>query len=196
VPEQLPQHDSDEPRLRRLPLASGTLGAVLDFLSRDKFFGAIPLGRLVPAIRNQLDQQRHVCALRGKVIVGYCGWVLMTREMGEKWLKGEARFDVAGIPADQADAGALTIVRIAEPKLVLSMMRACRKLNPGRRVFFRREYLDRTRPSKMMSVANFTASGTRLAADNQAAGQRAASPEPAGTAGAARPSQADDGQTS
>jgi hypothetical protein len=86
-------------------------------------------------------------------MIGYCGWVLITKEIGDQWFRGEVGpYGLPAAPADQADAGALTIVRIVEPKLVLPLMRECRKLNPGKRVYIRRDYGDRKKPGRQSYV--------------------------------------------
>ena len=148
-----PQRDAEAPRVLQLPANFDALGAVIDFLSVDKVFGAMPSGQLVTLVKHQLARRCQVCALRGKVMIGYCGWVLITKEIGDQWFRGEVGpYGLPAAPADQADAGALTIVRIVEPKLVLPLMRECRKLNPGRRVYIRRDYGDRKKPGRQSYV--------------------------------------------
>ena len=143
-----------ECRLQRFVANAEAVGAVIDFLSRDKPFSEFRVGVLVPAVKEQLVRQLHVCALRGNVLVGYCGWVLITTEMGELWVKGQAQ--LKAVPADRADARALTIVRVEEPSMVRPLLRAARQLNPGKRVFIRRDYGDaqRTAKAKQTSVLN------------------------------------------
>lgn len=141
-------------RLQQFVANAEALGVVIDFLSRDKPFGEFRVGVLVPAVTEQLVRQWHVCALRGNVLVGYCGWVLITSEMGEQWVNGQAQ--LKPVSADRADARALTIVRVEEPSMVRPLIRACRQLNPGKRVFIRRDYGGAQGRAKQTSVLNFS----------------------------------------
>ena len=128
------------------------LGAVLDFLSRDKPFNEFRVGVLVPVVRDQLRFQCHVCALRNNVLVGYCGWMLITKELGECWLRGQTQLE--SVPAERADALAVTIVRVEEPSMVRPLIRAARQLNPGRRAYIRRDYGGTQRATRQSSVLN------------------------------------------
>jgi hypothetical protein len=151
--QQQPQGDAEKPRILQLPSSFDALGAVLDFLAVDKVFGAMPSSELVMLVKHQLARKCQICALRGKVMVGYCGWVLMTKETGDRWFRGEVgQYGLPTAPPDRADAAALTIVRILEPNLVLPLMRECRRLNPGVRVYIRREYGDSKKPRRQSYV--------------------------------------------
>jgi hypothetical protein len=143
---------AEEVQVRRFVANAEALGVVVDFLSRDKPFSEFRVGVLVPAIRDQLTHQCQVCALKANVLIGYCGWVLITREMGEAWLKGQGQ--LKPVPPDRANAAALTIVRVTEPGLLRRLIRASRELNPGKRVYFRRDYATGQRAARHTSVLN------------------------------------------
>ena len=55
---------------------------VMDFLAQVKPFSEFRAGALVSAVKDQLLRQHHVCAMRGATLIGYCGWILFTEEMG------------------------------------------------------------------------------------------------------------------
>jgi hypothetical protein len=151
--QQQPQRDAEAPRILQLPSSFDALGAVLDFLAVDKVFGAMPSNQLVVQVKHQLARKCQICALREKVMVAYCGWVLITEETGDKWFRDElANFGLPVAAPDRADAAALTIVRILEPNLVLPLMRKCRTLYPGKRVYIRREYGDETKSRRQSNV--------------------------------------------
>lgn len=153
MPQQQPQPDAEAPRFLQLPSSFDALGAVLDFLAVDKVFGAMPSSQLVTMVKHQLARKCQICALRGNVMIGYCGWVLMTQEIGDKWFRGEvSEHGLPTAPPDQADAAALTIVRILEPDLVLPLIRECRKLHPNKRVYIRRQYGDLKKPQRQSNV--------------------------------------------
>jgi hypothetical protein len=153
MPVELPKHHSDKPRLVRFPATLEALGAVIHFLALDNTFGSKPLANVVLEVLVQLQNKWNVCAVREKTLVGYCGWVLTKRELAEMYLKDESGRDPIVSP-NEADAAILTIVRILEPKLVPPLIRASRKLNPGKRCFFRREYQDHKKPKRGSSVLN------------------------------------------
>lgn len=132
-------------------------GAVIDFLSRVKPFSEHRVGMLVSAVRDQLRLQHHVCAVRGNNLIGYCGWVLITQELGERWLREQV--SLAPVPDDRADAATLTIVCANEPKVLRRLIRACRDLNPGKRVFFRRDYSEGRKAARQTAVLNYTPAG-------------------------------------
>src|SRR5262249_42214719 len=109
-------------------------------------------GVLVSALQDQLLLQHHFCALRGKTLIGYCGWMLTTQEIGERWMRANGPLNP--VPDDRADAGALTIVRANDPKVLRRLIRATRNQNPGIRVFLRREYSDGLKGVRQTTVLN------------------------------------------
>jgi hypothetical protein len=151
--QQHPRPGTEAPRILQLPANFDALGAAVDFLVADKIFGAMPSSRLVSLVKHQLAQKCQICALRGKVMIAYCGWVLITKEIGDKWFQGEVgQYGLPTAPPDRADAAALTIVRIVEPNLVLPLMRECRRLHPGKRIYIRRDYGDRKKQARQSHV--------------------------------------------
>jgi hypothetical protein len=143
---------AEDYRVCRLKPTAETFGAVIDFLTRVKPFSEFRAGVLAGAVRQQLQRQHHVCAMRGPTLIGYCGWMLFAEEMGERWLREQTPF--APVPDDRANAGALTIVRADDPKVLRRLIRATRELNPGRRVFLRREYSEGSRAVRQTTVLN------------------------------------------
>src|SRR5262245_6605735 len=115
------QPDPGGYQLRRFTPSFEALGIVIDFLSRKPPFDQFRAGHLVTAIKHQVAQGHHVCGFRGEVLVGYCGWLHITREAGELWLLDQA--ELKPIPPERADAVALTLVRIDEPAAVRPLIR-------------------------------------------------------------------------
>ena len=143
---------TEDYRVCQLKPNAETLGALIDFLARVKPFSEFRAGALVSAAKDQLLRQHHVCAMRGTTLIGYCGWILFTKEMGERWLRDQTPFEP--IPDERANAGALTIVCASDPKVVRRLIRATCELNPGKRVFLRREYSEGHRHVKQTSLLN------------------------------------------
>lgn len=122
---------------RQLKPSMEALGLVLAFLTRDKPFSEYRAGKLVRAVKYQLSSSNHVCLLADDVLIAYAGWLPITVELGEKWLRNEA--NLVPVPAGESDAFALTTVSVASPESLLPLIRACRDRYPNRRVFFRRD---------------------------------------------------------
>jgi hemolysin-activating ACP:hemolysin acyltransferase len=122
---------------RQLVASMEALGLVMSFVAREPPFSEYRAGRLVMALKHQLSTRNHVCLLRDDTLVGYCGWLRITVEQGERWLKGETTLK----PVDpaKANAFALTIVSVASNEYLMPIIRACRRLHPDQRVFFKRD---------------------------------------------------------
>lgn len=151
---------SGHPKFQALPANLESFGAAVDFLSRFEPFSTTQLGSFVRAVRRQILKREHVVALDGEKIVGYAGWLPTTEAAAVAWVTngGDLR------PADrEADAAALTTVAVGNPKVTLGLMRACRELNPGLRIFFRRSYGASSKATRKASVLNRT--GPSLVAD-------------------------------
>jgi len=142
----------DDFQVRRCVANAEAFGAIIDFLTRVKPFSQVAAGQLASIVRDQLKHQHHVCAMRGNTIIGYCGWVLVTPESGEQWLRDQG--PLRPVPEAGATAGALTLVRADDPKVLRRLIRVTRDLNPGRRVFLRRDYSDGSKTSRLTSVLN------------------------------------------
>jgi len=152
-----------------------SFGVAVDFLARFEPFTRDRVGPFVRAVRRQILRQHHLFAFDGERIVGYAGWLPTTRAAAEAWLRngGELR------PADEnAEAVALTIVAVDDPAATLGLMREARRINPGLRVFFKRDYADGARTSRKSAVQNMT---------GYDAARAQARAEPATSAPAARP---------
>ena len=114
------------------------LGIVVDFITRTPPFAHFHAGALVDALKFQIVHGEHVSAFRGETLVGYFGWLPITRVVGEAWLVGAA--ELTAVESARADAVALTVVRVADPASLPSLVRAMRKRGPGKFVYFRRDY--------------------------------------------------------
>ena len=131
---------SEDVIIRQLSPSAATLGLVLSFVAREPPFSEYRAGNLIKAIKYQLSTHSHICLLSGETLLGYCGWLRITAASGDKWMRNEAQL----FPAveEVADAAALTIVSTTAPQHLRRMIRACRKLNPNQRVFFKRDLSD------------------------------------------------------
>jgi hypothetical protein len=129
--------EADETVFRQLKPSMEALGLILAFVAREPPFSEHRAGSLLRAVKHQLSSRSHVCLLRGDTLLGYCGWLPVTISDGEKWLRGETQLRPAAPEA--ANAFALTIVSVVSGEHLLPIIRACRRLHPDQRVFFKRE---------------------------------------------------------
>ncbi len=135
----------------RLPFTHEALGGVFDYVANTKAFARFEAGTLVRALRQQLTLKQNMFAHRDGKLIGYCGWLLTDAKSGEAWLKDET--GVRPLPEAEADAALLTVVRTEETRVLRALIRRCRALYPGKRVFFKRVYGDSARDERRQSVA-------------------------------------------
>lgn len=142
---------------RRLEGSQANFGLVADYLSRRAPFDRFPLGQFCQSLRYQLTRAAHVAAFDGETLCGYLGWLPTTRAVGEAWRRNGGTLT----PVEDAghDAAALTVVCVDERVLLLPIIRQARRLNPGRRIYFKRTYADAARAERKATVANFVAQG-------------------------------------
>ncbi len=128
------------------------VGIVLDYVADTKPFSRFGCAVLVNAIKDQLRTGHNLYAYRGTKLLGYVGWLLTSEAVGQHWVETET--GLRPVADDVADAGALTIVRADERQVLYTLVRTARNLNPGKRVFFLREYAGSARGAARRSVIN------------------------------------------
>ena len=122
------QQDSAEFQFRRFTPSFEALGIVVDFLSREAPYDEFRAGKLIPALKNQVMHGHHVCAFRGERLVGYCGWLPISEELGTLWVEGKA--ELTPVPPDRANALAVTAICADDPQVLRPLIRARRQLAP------------------------------------------------------------------
>lgn len=128
------------------------VGIVIDFVSRVPPFDGYPAGRLITAVKYQIVNGCHVAGFDGETLIGYCGWLRITKAEGDEWLQGTG--ELRPVHPSESDAVALHIVRIEDEAAVLPLIRACRTLEAKKRVFFKRDYVAGAHTEKRISVMN------------------------------------------
>ncbi len=136
-----------------MPANFESFGTAVDFLARRAPFTTNHVGPFIRAIRRQILKGEHVAAFEGEVLIGYAGWLPTTRAAAQAWLEDGGDLRPAG---EGADAVALTIVAVDDPRVTLGLMRAAREINPGLRVFFKRSYADASRAARKSAVLNLS----------------------------------------
>jgi hypothetical protein len=146
-----PARTAGNVRIERLPRTLEVFGALVDFLSRMEPFARYDLGNFARALQHQLAHGNHVAAVTSERIVGYCGWLPTTSAMAAAWVEDRGQLlPVTG----NADAVVLTVVACGDRTLLAALIRRARNLNPGKRVYFRRQYADPRRVPRKSSVKN------------------------------------------
>jgi hypothetical protein len=122
---------------RRLKPGYEGLGLVLDFVARTEPFGLYRAGNLAAAIKYQLSSGCHIAAVQGETLVAYAGWLQITEAMGRAWVDGELP-ELRPVPPAQSNAAGLTIVRSESSPALRGLIRCCREIGGGQRIFFKR----------------------------------------------------------
>jgi hypothetical protein len=123
--------------IRQLRPTHESLGLLVAFLSATAPFSEFRSRVLVRALQQQLERRHHVCLTRGGRFAGYCGWLLTSREIGDRWLNDEG--ELTPVADDLADVVACTIVCCPDRRDVLPLIRQARARNPGRLAVFKRD---------------------------------------------------------
>lgn len=149
----------DEIRVTTLKPSHASLGLIFNYLSKRKPFADHTAGSLAAAIRVQLETQNHLLALKDDVIVGYAGWVDVTKENADGWLKGESQ--LVQVASGKTEVAALTIFVADLKEVTPKLIRGARDLNPGIKVVFRRGYEQTGKVAKKKGVGNVVFSSKR-----------------------------------
>src|SRR5436853_6344444 len=98
-------------QLRKFTASYEALGIVMEFVVSKMPFARSAAGRLLPALKHQLAHGHHICAFRGDTLVGYCGWLPITEQVGEQWLNQSGEL-VPAPPEARDEATATNFVRV------------------------------------------------------------------------------------
>jgi hypothetical protein len=145
---------SERPVILQLHGSFEAFGIVFDYLSRTDPFTRFQVGHFSTIVRQQLKTGYHLVAMDGKTVVGYAGWILTTKEIGDRWQNADGK--LTPVTESKADSAALTVVASKNRSILLRLIRGARTLNPGKRVYFKREYDDERKSMRKASVKNLT----------------------------------------
>lgn len=135
-------------QIKRLVPSMETLGLVATFLARSPPFSDMKAGTLIAAIQLQLSSGCHLCAIEDGMLAGYLGWLPITADVGDRWVRGEERLT----PTDHPNAVALTIISTLSNGGTRALIREGRTLIPNLRVFFRREKSGTVKRTSVLNV--------------------------------------------
>ncbi|TAK50069.1 MAG: hypothetical protein EPO23_02310 [Xanthobacteraceae bacterium] len=138
----------------QIPPTFESLGLVADLLSEFDSFDHFEFGPLTRALSAQITNRHHVCAFRGKRLVGYCGLLPVRLVGAQAWLRNHGPLEPAS--SGTADAIALTVVAVREAGILRPLIRYCRRGFSDLPVFFKRSYGDGQRRARKSVVYNRT----------------------------------------
>lgn len=145
---------SARPVILQLHPSFEAFGVVFDYLSKTDPFTQFQVGHFSTIVRQQLKTGYHLVAMDGKTVVGYVGWILTTKEIGDRWQNAEGK--LTPVVEENSDSAALTVVASKNRSILLRLIRGARTLNPGKQVYFKREYEDARKSMRKASVANLS----------------------------------------
>ncbi len=142
-------------RIASLPGSFETFGLLVDYLSRMEPFARYDLGNFSRALQHQLAEGNNLAAMAGNRLAGYCGWLPTTTGIASGWIADTG--PLQPIEKAAADAVVLTVVAAADGTILTQLIRGARRMNPGKQVFFKREYAERSRQPRKSHVKNVLA---------------------------------------
>ena len=119
-----------------------SLGMISRYLSDHRPFADFDFGATIHALMFQIHQGTHLIATRNDAVVGYLGWLRVDPEIALAWQAGTAR--LAAHP--DGAAVAVTIFMADDPRDILPMIRAAKRAEPGRSVYWKRYFSDSRTP--------------------------------------------------
>ena len=147
-----PRTSSGQPVILQLHGSFEAFGVVFDYLSRTDPFTRFQVGHFSSIVRQQLLKGHHLVAMEGQTPVGYVGWLLTTKAIGDIWQDDLGK--LTPVSEETSDAAALTVVASRNRSILLRLIRGARTLNPGKKVYFKREYDTEGKSTRKSSVAN------------------------------------------
>ena len=155
-----PANSLGRPVIMQLHGSYEAFGVVFDYLSKTEPFTRFGVGHFATIIRQQLKNGHHLVAMDGPMMVGYIGWLLTTKAIGDLWQQNLG--NLKPVADEVCDSAALTVVAARNRALLLRLIRGARTMNPGKRVYFKREYEGEGRPTRKSSVENLTSKPVAL----------------------------------
>lgn len=119
-----------------------SLGLIARHLSEHRPFADFDFGAMIHALIFQIHQGTHLIATRNDAIVGYLGWLRVDPDVALAWQAGKARL----FAHPQGAAVAVTIFVADDPGDILPMIRAAKRAEPGKSVYWKRYFSDNRTP--------------------------------------------------
>jgi hemolysin-activating ACP:hemolysin acyltransferase len=139
APLEIRRHDSD----------IHALGMAVNLLRFSEPFSGYAFGPFAGNLMGQIRRKHYFFTLSGKQVLGYAGWALCSAEVAEAWLaeRYTPRFEEC---VDGPVFVGLTWFSAA-PRVSFFQARALRRLFPGQRGLWRRDYGARRRRAEVFN---------------------------------------------
>jgi len=115
-----------------------SLGMAARFMAGYKPFADMEFGQTIEALMFQIHEGTHLIASRKDAMVGYLGWLRVDADRAEAWQAGQGRL----FATRDGDAIAVTLFATQSKAHILPMIRAAKKLEPGKSVYWKRYFSD------------------------------------------------------
>lgn len=130
-------------QITRLAKNPYSLGLIARYVSEQAPFSAFEFGASILTLLNQIHHETHLVLTRNDGIVGYVGWLRTNQDIAESWIAGTGKLG----PVPDGPAIAVTIFVTDAPEDSLRMIRAAKRAEPGRSVYWKRYFTDGRAPS-------------------------------------------------
>ncbi len=124
--------------ITQLPRNPYSLGMIVRYVAEAKPFADFEFGATVHALMFQIHQGTHLIATRNDGIAGYLGWLRVSGRNAEAWLAGAEPLQAIA----EGDAVVVTTFVVDRQADILPMIRAAKRLEPGRSVYWKRYFGD------------------------------------------------------
>lgn len=130
--------------ITKLPRNPYSLGLLVRYLAGKQPFARFDFGQTVGTLIFQLHQGTHLAATRNDALVGYLGWQRVDTEVAKAWAAGQEGL----IARPDGQAVAVTVFVTDAARDILPMIRAAKRAEPGRSVYWRRYFSDGRDPQR------------------------------------------------
>ncbi|MBA3910929.1 MAG: hypothetical protein C0524_13905 [Rhodobacter sp.] len=120
-----------------------SLGMAARFLSEHRPFSEMEFGATIQSLMFQIHEGTHLVATHGDTMAGYLGWLRVDQACAEDWQAGRGRL----FAKRDGLAIAVTLFATERAEDILPMLKAAKRMEPGRSVYWKRYFVDGRPPS-------------------------------------------------
>lgn len=118
------------------------LGIAARFIAQYHPFAGLEFGPTIQSLIFQISEGTHVIASRNDIMVGYLGWLRVDTRVAEEWQAGVDRL----VAKPDGDAIAVTLLAADFSQDILPMLKAAKRAEPGKSVYWKRYFADGRKP--------------------------------------------------
>lgn len=121
-----------------MPNNPASFGLICDYLSNHVPFDSYEFGLMVKSIKFQLQNGTHLIGEENDKIVAYMGWLETRSDIAEAWAADKGPLHAV----HGEEAVAVTVLTVSPSVRILDIVRAAKKAQPDKSVFWKRDYAD------------------------------------------------------